>query len=138
MEKNLWKSLNKIAKTRSLFMMRLETTTINGVPDVFCCIKGKSFFVELKANDDKKLNLSKYQILWQIDYLKAGGNVFNLVLALSQRELKLVKIVPSLYSFCSGYVPEVERFDIIGSKKYTLENLDSIINLATDSCHSFA
>ena len=135
MEKNLWKSLNKIAKTRSLFMMRLETTTINGVPDVFCCIKGKSFFVELKANDDKKLNLSKYQILWQIDYLKAGGNVFNLVLALSQRDLKLVKIVPSLYSFCSGYVPEVERFDIIGSKKYTLENLDSIINLATDSCH---
>ena len=135
MEKNLWKSLNKIAKTRSLFMIRLETTTINGVPDVFCCIKGKSFFVELKANDDKKLNLSKYQILWQIDYLKAGGNVFNLVLALSQRELKLVKIVPSLYSFCSGYVPEVERFDIIGSKKYTLENLDSIINLATDSCH---
>ena len=116
-------------------MMRLETTTINGVPDVFCCIKGKSFFVELKANDDKKLNLSKYQILWQIDYLKAGGNEFNLVLALSQRELKLVKIVPSLYSFCSGYVPEVERFDIIGSKKYTLENLDSIINLATDSCH---
>ena len=135
MEKNLWKSLNKIAKTRSLFMMRLETTTINGVPDVFCCIKGKSFFVELKANDDKKLNLSKYQILWQIDYLKAGGNVFNLVLALSQRELKLVKIVPSLYSFCSGYVPEVERFDLIASKKYTLENLDSIINLATDSCH---
>ena len=135
MEKNLWKSLNKIAKTRSLFMMRLETTTINGVPDVFCCIKGKSFFVELKANDDKKLNLSKYQILWQIDYLKAGGNVFNLVLALSQRELKLVKIVPSLYSFCFGYVPEVERFDIIGSKKYTLENLGDIINLATDSCH---
>lgn len=135
MEKNLWKSLNKIAKTRSLFMIRLETTTINGVPDVFCCIKGKSFFVELKANDDKKLNLSKYQILWQIDYLKAGGNVFNLVLALSQRELKLVKIVPSLYSFCSGYVPEVERFDIIGSKKYTLENLGDIINLATDSCH---
>ena len=135
MEKNLWKSLNKIAKTRSLFMMRLETTTINGVPDVFCCIKGKSFFIELKANDDKKLNLSKYQILWQIDYLKAGGNVFNLVLALSQRELKLVKIVPSLYSFCSGNVPEVERFDILGSKKYTLENLDDIINLATDSCH---
>ena len=135
MEKNLWKSLNKIAKTRSLFMIRLETTTINGVPDVFCCIKGKSFFVELKANDDKKLNLSKYQILWQIDYLKAGGNVFNLVLALSQRELKLVKIVPSLYSFCSGYVPEVERFELIASKKYTLENLDSIINSATDSCH---
>ena len=135
MEKNLWKSLNKIAKTRSLFMMRLETTTINGVPDVFCCIKGKSFFIELKANDDKKLNLSKYQILWQIDYLKAGGNVFNLVLALSQRELKLVKIVPSLYSFCSGYVPEVERFDLIASKKYTLENLGSIINSATASCH---
>ena len=113
--------------------MRVESTTINGIPDVHACIKGKSFWLELKANDDKKLGLSKYQILWQLDYLKVGGNVVNLVLAPSQRMLKLVRLVPSLYSFCSGNVPEVERFDTIATKKYTLQNLRQIINSATDS-----
>tara|TARA_A100001201_G_scaffold40463_1_gene41814 strand:+ start:187 stop:534 length:348 start_codon:yes stop_codon:yes gene_type:complete len=115
--------------------MRVESSTINGIPDVHCCIKGKSFWLELKANDDKKLGLSKYQILWQLDYLKVGGNVFNLVLALSQRELKLIKLVPSLYSFCSGNVPEIERFDVLGAKKYSQENIRLLIKLATDSCH---
>ena len=136
MEKNLWSSLNQIQKTKNTwYCMRVESSTVNGIPDVHCCIKGKSFWLELKANDDKKLGLSKYQILWQLDYLKVGGNVFNLVFALSQRELKLIKLVPSLYSFCSGNVPEVERFDVIGSKKYNQENLRYLINLATDSCH---
>lgn len=136
MEKNLWKSLNTIHKTESTWnCMRVESSTINGIPDVHCCIKGKSFWLELKANDDKKLGLSKYQILWQLDYLKVGGNVFNLVFALSQRELKLIKLVPSLYSFCSSNVPEVERFEVLGAKKYNQENLKLLINLATDSCH---
>ena len=136
MEKNLWKSLNTIQKKESTwYCMRVETTTLNGVPDIHACIKGKSFWLELKANEDKKLGLSKYQILWQLDYLKVGGNVFNLVFALSQRELKLIKLVPSLYSFCSGNVPEVERFEVLGSKKYNQENLRHLINLATDSCH---
>ncbi len=136
MEKNLWSSLNQIQKTENTWnCMRVESSTINGIPDVHCCIKGKSFWLELKANDDKKLDLSKYQILWQLDYLKVGGNVFNLVLALSQRELKLIKLVPSLYSFCSGNVPEVERFDVLGAKKYNQENLRLLIKLASDSCH---
>lgn len=136
MEKNLWSSLNQIQKTENTWnCMRVESSTINGIPDVHCCIKGKSFWLELKANDDKKLGLSKYQILWQLDYLKVGGNVFNLVLALSQRELKLIKLVPSLYSFCSGNVPEVERFEVLGAKKYNQENLRLLIKLASDSCH---
>lgn len=136
MEKNLWTSLNQIQKTESTWnCMRIESSTINGIPDVHCCIKGKSFWLELKANDDKKLGLSKYQILWQLDYLKVGGNVFNLVFALSQRELKLIKLVPSLYSFCSGNVPEVERFEVLGAKKYNQENLRLLIKLASDSCH---
>ena len=136
MEKNLWKSLNTIHKTESTWnCMRVESSTINGIPDVHCCIKGKSFWLELKANDDKKLGLSKYQILWQLDYLKVGGNVFNLVFAPSQRELKLIKLVPSLYSFCSGNVPEIERFDVLGAKRYSQKNIRLLIKLATDSCH---
>jgi len=134
MEQYVWLALNTIQKTESTwYCMRVETTTLNGVPDIHACIKGKSFWLELKANDDKKLGLSKYQILWQLDYLKVGGNVVNLVLAPSQRMLKLVRLVPSLYSFCSGNVPEVERFDTIATKKYTLQNLRQIINSATDS-----
>ena len=134
MEKNIWSALNQIQKKESTWnCMRVESTTINGIPDVHACIKGKSFWLELKANDDKKLGLSKYQILWQLDYLKVGGNVVNLVLAPSQRMLKLVRLVPSLYSFCSSNVSQVERFDTIATKKYTLQNLRQIINSATDS-----
>jgi len=134
MEKNIWSALNQIQKKESTWnCMRVESTTINGIPDVHACIKGKSFWLELKANDDKKLGLSKYQILWQLDYLKVGGNVVNLVLAPSQRTLKLVRLVPSLYSFCSSNVSQVERFDTIATKKYTLQNLRQIINSATDS-----
>jgi len=135
MEKNLWSSLNQLQKTDpAMFLMRVESTTINGIPDVHACIQGQSFWLELKSNDDKKFGLSKYQIIWQIDYLNVGGNVFNLVLAPSQRALKLVKLIPALFSFCTGSVPNVERFDVLGSKPYNQKNLQSIIKLASDSC----
>ena len=134
MEKNLWKSLNTIHKTESTWnCMRVESSTINGIPDVHCCIKGKSFWLELKANDDKKLGLSKYQILWQLDYLKVGGNVFNLVFALSQRELKLVRLVPDLFWFRSDSVPHKDRYEVLATKKYNQDNLREIIKLVSDS-----
>ena len=136
MEKNLWSSLNKIQRLDpDMYMMRVETTTINGVPDVHACHEGHSFWLELKANDDKKYGLSKYQIIWQIDYLNVGGNVFNLVLAPSQRALKLVRLNPALFSFCTGFVPHEKSFQVLGSKPYNKKNLQSIIKLASDSCH---
>ncbi len=60
MEKNLWSSLNQLQKTDpAMFLMRVESTTINGIPDIHACIQGKSFWLELKANDDKKFWLPR-------------------------------------------------------------------------------
>ena len=134
MEKNLWQQLNTIQKQFDNWnFFRIESTTINGIPDVHCCCNGVSFFLELKANNDKNYGLSKYQILWQLDYMKAGGKVFNLVLALSQRELKLVKLVPDLFWFRSDSVPHKDRYEVLATKKYNQDNLREIIKLVTDS-----
>ena len=134
MEKNLWQQLNTIQKQfDNWHLTRIESTTINGIPDVHCCCNGVSFFLELKANNDKNYGLSKYQIIWQLDYMKAGGKVFNLVLALSQRELKLVKLVPDLFWFRSDSVPHKDRYEVLATKKYNQDNLREIIKLVTDS-----
>ena len=132
MEKNLWSSLNKIQRLDpDMYMMRVETTTINGVPDVHACHKGKSFWLELKSNKDKKLGLSKYQVNWQLDYRAVGGNVFNLVLTPLQRELKLLQILPDVATdTVTNYC-----FIVLGSKPYNQKNLQSIIKLASDSCN---
>ena len=46
MEKNLWSSLNQLQKTDpAMFLMRVESTTINGVPDVQACIQGQAFWL---------------------------------------------------------------------------------------------
>ena len=134
MEKNLWQQLNTIQKQfDNWHLTRIESTTINGIPDVHCCCNGVSFFLELKANNDKNYGLSKYQIIWQLDYMKAGGKVFNLVFALSQRELKLVKLVPDLFWFRSDSVPHKDRYEVLATKKYNQDNLREIIKLVTDS-----
>ena len=135
MEKNLWYQLNLLQKQdKAWHMTRIESSTINGIPDVHACVNGSSFWLELKSNEDKNFGLSKYQIIWQIDYLNVGGNVFNLVLAPSQRALKLVRLNPALFSFCTGFVPHEKSFQVLGSKPYNKKNLQSIIKLASDSC----
>ena len=134
MEKNLWQQLNTIQKQFDNWnFFRIESTTINGIPDVHCCCNGVSFFLELKANNDKNYGLSKYQIIWQLDYMKAGGKVFNLVFALLQRELKLVRLVPDLFWFRSDSVPHKDRYEVLATKKYNQDNLREIIKLVTDS-----
>ena len=108
-------------------MTRIESSTINGIPDVHACVNGSSFWLELKSNEDKNFGLSKYQIIWQIDYINAGGLVYNLVFAPSQRLLKLMRILPSMFAFCSGKEDKVERFEVLDTVKYNSENLHKII-----------
>ena len=121
MEKNLWYQLNLLQKQdKAWHMTRIESSTINGIP-------GSSFWLELKSNEDKNFGLSKYQIIWQIDYINAGGLVYNLVFAPSQRLLKLMRILPSMFTFCSGKEDKVERFEVLDTVKYNSENLYKII-----------
>ncbi len=82
-ENNLWQRIKKLKLKGQLF--RIESNTINGIPDVFWLIKGRSIWIELKSNDVKNLGLSKYQINWHLTHFKNGGVSFILREDLSHR-----------------------------------------------------
>jgi hypothetical protein len=74
---------------KTAYLLRIETSTARGVADVFCIYKRRSFWVELKANDSKNLQLSGYQLNWHDTLNKHGGHSFILVKTLKQRGLKI-------------------------------------------------
>jgi|TARA_E500000305_G_scaffold94769_1_gene83886 hypothetical protein len=86
MKKNeslLWQRIKKLKLKGQLF--RIESNTINGIPDVYWLINGKSIWIELKSNDVKNLGLSKYQINWHLEHYQNKGTSFILREDLSQR-----------------------------------------------------
>jgi len=89
-ESLLWQQIKKLKLKGQIF--RIESKTINGIPDVYYLSNGRSIWIELKANDSKNLGLSKYQINWHIDHFKNGGTSFILQKTLSQEGLKLFQI----------------------------------------------
>tara|TARA_R100001377_G_scaffold70132_1_gene45545 strand:+ start:1992 stop:2354 length:363 start_codon:yes stop_codon:yes gene_type:complete len=84
-ESNLWKRIKNLKLKGQLF--RIESNTINGIPDVYWLIDKKSIWIELKSNDVKNLGLSKYQINWHLTHYKNGGVSFILREALSLKGL---------------------------------------------------
>ena len=89
-ESLLWAKIRKLKLIGQIF--RIESNTINGIPDVYYINEGKSIWVELKSNEVKDLGLSKYQINWHIDHLIHGGKSFILQETLSQGLLKLYRV----------------------------------------------
>ena len=89
-EKNLWQRIKKLNLKGQIF--RIESNTINGIPDVYYICEGKSIWVELKSNEVKNLGLSKYQINWHLDHQLHGGKSFILQETLTQGLLKLYKV----------------------------------------------
>ena len=89
-EKNLWQRIKKLNLKGQIF--RIESNTINGIPDVFWLINGKSIWIELKSNDVKNLGLSKYQINWHLEHYQNKGTSFILREVLSQRQPKLFEL----------------------------------------------
>ena len=78
-EQKMWKSINEVQKRhQNWHFFRLESSTINGIPDVFGCIDGHSFWVELKASKVKNKGISKYQINWHLNHRKSGGKSYIL------------------------------------------------------------
>ena len=73
-ETRLWHELKDLDK--NWHFTRIESSTVNGIPDVHCVVNRQVFWIELKANASKNCGLSKYQINWHIKYLKAGGAAF--------------------------------------------------------------
>ena len=85
-ESLLWQRIKKLKLKGQIF--RIESNTINGIPDVYWLINGKSIWIELKSNDVKNLGLSKYQINWHLEHYQNKGTSFILRECLSQRTSK--------------------------------------------------
>jgi|TARA_A100000172_G_C2942387_1_gene76107 hypothetical protein len=90
-ESLLWKKTKK-GLTDS-FLTRVESTTINGIPDIHGAHKYGVFWLELKSDELSYPALNKWQIVWMNKYIKAGGVVFILEETPSQRSLRLYRPV---------------------------------------------
>ena len=89
-ETKLWNQLKDLDPT--WHFTRVESSTINGIPDVHCVVDRQIFWLELKAKDSKNCGLSKYQINWHIKYQKAGGKSFILNRPLLKGPYKLLAV----------------------------------------------
>ncbi|MGA1590485.1 MAG: hypothetical protein ACO36B_06765 [Methylophilaceae bacterium] len=91
-EAKLWLRIKNL-KLKAHFT-RIESSTLNGIPDVNVCDHGAHYWLELKSNDLKNCGLSKWQINWHCDRIKSGGYVFILNQTLVPRALKLLAMDP--------------------------------------------
>ena len=103
-ESDIFKLIKKAVVNLKLncHLTRIESgLTISGIPDLHIVYysnqvnKSVSFWVELKSNNLKNCNLSKYQINWILKHMKAGGLVFILNKPLLEPTLKLYRLEPS-------------------------------------------
>ena len=89
-ETKLWKRIRNLKLKGHIF--RIESNTINGIPDIVGLLDKKYFWLELKANDRKDYGLSKWQINWHSVHNAFGGNAYILLKALKHKGLKLLRI----------------------------------------------
>ena len=96
MSKTKESNLYNLIKTtiRNAHLTRIESHTLNGIPDLHCAYKGRTFWLELKANNIKNCNLSKYQINWILKHQRHGGIVYILNKTATQLGLKLYTLPP--------------------------------------------
>ena len=92
-ESLLWQKVKK--GLSECFLTRIESSTINGIPDIHGVHKQGVFWMELKSDEADYPKLNKWQIVWINRYIKAGGVVFILEETPSQRLLKLYRPVSS-------------------------------------------
>ena len=108
-EARLWQKVKN--GLTDCFLTRIESSTINGIPDVHAVMGKEVFWMELKSDSLSYPKLNKWQIVWINRYIKAGGAVFILEETLSKRSLKLYRPVSSftdprsLVSFASFSFP---------------------------------
>ena len=88
-EKNLWQRIKKLNLKGQLF--RIESNTINGIPDVYWLINNKSIWIELKSNDVKNCGLTKFQINWHLTHYKNGGLLLSCEKTSRRDPLKIYK-----------------------------------------------
>ena len=108
-ESLLWQKVKK--GLTDCFLTRVESSTINGIPDIHAVMNNEVFWIELKSDSLSYPKLNKWQIVWINKYVMAGGKVIILKETLLQKSLKLYRPVSvftdprSLVSFASFSFP---------------------------------
>jgi len=102
-ESDIYKLIKKAVVNLKLNcqLTRIESGfTLQGIPDLYVVYNSKlinkpvCFWLELKANNLKNCNVSKYQVNWILKHGKAGGVAYILNKPLEHRVLKLYRVDP--------------------------------------------
>jgi len=92
-ESKLWNWINQIQKQKKGWhFIRIESNTINGIPDINGVVNGKEFWIELKCNRGNNIGLSKYQLLWHSKRIQSGGKTFILHLTEKQEHIEILEV----------------------------------------------
>ena len=82
-------------------LTRIESGfTLQGIPDLYVVYNSKlinkpvCFWLELKANNLKNCNVSKYQFNWILKHNRIGGVAYILNRPVKERGLKLYRVDP--------------------------------------------
>ena len=102
-ESDIYKLIKKSVVNLKLncHLTRVESGyTLQGIPDVYIAYHSKlvnksvAFWLEIKSNNLKNCNLSKYQINWILKHNKTKGLAFILNKPVKQPTLKLYRLEP--------------------------------------------
>jgi hypothetical protein len=102
-ESNIYKLIKKAVVNLKLNcqLTRIESGfTLQGIPDLYVVYNSKlinkpvCFWLELKANNLKNCNVSKYQFNWILKHNKLGGVAYILNRPLKLSGLKLYRVDP--------------------------------------------
>ena len=108
-ETRLWQKIKK--GLTDCFLTRVESSTINGIPDIHAVMSNEVFWLELKSDSLSYPKLNKWQIVWINKYILAGGKVIIFKETPLKRLLKLYRPVSvftdprTLVSFASFTFP---------------------------------
>jgi hypothetical protein len=102
-ESDIYKLIKKAVINNKLncHLTRVESgLTLNGIPDLNIVYHSKlinksvEFWLELKSNNLKNCNVSKYQFNWIYNHMRAGGVAYILNKPLKLSGLKLYRVDP--------------------------------------------
>jgi hypothetical protein len=102
-ESDIYKLIKKAVVNLKLncHLTRVESgLTLSGIPDLYIAYhsnlinKSIAFWLEIKSNNLKNCNVSKYQFNWILKHNKAGGVAYILNRPLEHRVLKLYRVDP--------------------------------------------
>lgn len=110
-EQEFW---NRLKPNLPFFTQRIETSTGMGIPDVYCCYKGKPFWLELKVwIDGTGILLRKEQWGWANRHKASGGVSF----VVTQTPIDNVVLLMPIESIIVSPYGTQEKYVLITSKQ---------------------